>query len=194
MPRTKAFDETEVLEKAMNIFWKKGYNATSMDDLVTCMGINRASLYDTYGDKKKLYLAALKHYQQEGNRENGHIKNRLIQSPKAQLIAILEHQLDDSLTDSEQKGCMLANATSEMALLDADILKFVKDNLYNVELTFKQLIEQGQTLGEFNSSLSPATVATFLTNYLHGFRVVSKTKPDATKMKESLALALSVLG
>ena len=62
MPRTKAFDEQEVLEKAMELFWKKGYYATSIQDLVNHLGINRASLYDTFGGKKKLFLHTFSHY------------------------------------------------------------------------------------------------------------------------------------
>ncbi len=64
MARTKDFDEQEVLKKAVCLFWNKGYNATSMQDLVDQLGISRSSLYDTYGDKHTLYLKALEEYQQ----------------------------------------------------------------------------------------------------------------------------------
>ena len=66
MARTKDFDENEVLTKAMHLFWSKGYNATSMEDLVSGLGISRSSLYDTYTDKHTLFIKALENYQQIG--------------------------------------------------------------------------------------------------------------------------------
>jgi TetR/AcrR family transcriptional regulator, transcriptional repressor for nem operon len=194
MPRNKAFQEEEVLERAMLVFWKKGYNATSMEDLVLGMGINRASLYDTFGDKKQLFLKILAFYQKKSNQDISAVMAAKKPSPKAQLIAFTEFLMDDSLNTTDPKGCLLANATSEMALLDSDICLFVTNNVYSFEKTFENLIRDGQAVGEFKPDLSPQFAATFLSNFLYGVRTVSKTKPEATKMRESLALALSVLG
>jgi TetR/AcrR family transcriptional regulator, transcriptional repressor for nem operon len=194
MPRNKAFSEETALEKAMQVFWKKGYHATSMEDLVTAMGINRASLYDTFGDKKQLYIAALQHFQKDSQRQNTNILTQKAGSPRAQLAAILNHQLEQSLQDAEQKGCMIANATAEMALLDEDVCRFVTQNKCAVEALFEQLIADGQAQGEFFQHISPPYGAAFLVNFLNGMRVVAKTKPDPPTMRESLALALSALG
>ena len=194
MPRNKAFEEKEVLEKAMNVFWKKGYNATSMEDLVSGMGINRASLYDTFGDKKQLYMATLKYYQSQSNQNAKAIIAQNAPSPKAQLIAVCTFLMDDSLDTDTPRGCLLANATSEMALLDADICQFATQNVHSFEQTFEILIREGQAKGEFKTTTPPQYAATFLSNFLYGIRTDSKTKPDAVKMRESLALALSVLG
>jgi TetR/AcrR family transcriptional regulator, transcriptional repressor for nem operon len=193
MARNKAFLEEDVLERAMQVFWKKGYNATSMEDLVTGMGINRASLYDTFGDKKQLFLKILAFYQNQSNRNIQAVMALKKPSPKAQLIAFAEFLMDESLESQEPRGCLLANATSEMALLDADICQFVTNNVHLFEKTFENLIEEGQALGEFKANISPQYAATFLSNFLYGIRTVSKTKPDSTKMRESLVLALSVL-
>ncbi len=193
MPRNKAFQEEEALEKAMQVFWKKGYNATSMEDLVSGMGINRASLYDTFGDKKQLYLAVLKFYQTQANQNAKAVMLKNASSPKAQLTAICTFLMDDSLDTETPKGCLLANATSEMALLDADICQFVTDNVFSFEQTFETLIREGQAKGEYKTTIAPSNAATFLSNFLYGIRTVSKTKPDATKMRESLKLALQVL-
>lgn len=195
MPRNKAFLEENALERAMNIFWTKGYNATSMEDLVTGMGINRASLYATFGDKKQLYLTVLAFYQTQSNRNVQAVMAQNATSPKAQLTAVVQFLMEESLEQAtEPRGCLLANATSEMALLDPDICQFVTNNVYRFEQTFENLVQQGQAAGEFRANIPPQYAATFLSNFLHGVRTVSKTKPDATKMRESLALALSVLG
>jgi TetR/AcrR family transcriptional regulator, transcriptional repressor for nem operon len=194
MPRNKAFSEATALEHAMLVFWKKGYNATSMEDLVTAMGINRASLYDTFGDKKQLYMAALRQFQKDSQRQNNSILAQKNQSPRAKLTAILNNQLEQSLQDTEHKGCMIANATAEMALLDAEVCQLVTQNKCAVEALFEQLIAEGQSKGEFFPHINPPSGAAFLVNFLNGMRVVGKTKPDAQTMRESLALALSVLG
>ena len=194
MARNKAFLEENVLEKAMQVFWQKGYNATSMEDLVTGMGINRASLYDTFGDKKQLYLAVLKFYQTQTNEAAQAVIAENTPSPKAQLVALTHFLVNQSLDLEGSKGCLLANATSEMALLDPDICQFVTNNVHAFESTFEKLVRESQTLGEITNNTPPQYIATFLSNFLYGIRTVSKTKPDATKMRESLALALSVLG
>jgi TetR/AcrR family transcriptional regulator, transcriptional repressor for nem operon len=195
MPRNKAFQEENALESAMQVFWTKGYNATSMEDLVAAMGINRASLYTTFGDKKQLFLNALWLYQNQSNRNVQAIMAQNAPSPKAKLTAIAQFLMEEALTQTtEPRGCLLANATSEMALLDPDICQFVTNNVLSFEQTFEQLIREGQSIGEFNASMEAAYGATFMTNFLYGIRTVSKTKHDATKMRQSLALALSVLG
>jgi TetR/AcrR family transcriptional regulator, transcriptional repressor for nem operon len=195
MARNKAFLEEDVLERAMQVFWKKGYNATSMEDLVTGMGINRASLYDTFGDKKQLFLKILTFYKNQSNQNINVVMAQKKPSPKAQLIAITEFLMEESLDISQEpRGCLLANATSEMALLDPDICRFVTNNVHSFEQMFENLIREGQNLGEFKANIPPQYLATFLSNFLYGVRTVSKTKPDATKMRESLAVALSVLG
>jgi TetR/AcrR family transcriptional regulator, transcriptional repressor for nem operon len=194
MPRNKAFIEEDALEKAMDIFWKKGYGATSMEDLVAAMGINRASLYDTFGDKKQLYLMALKQYQLKNSLKNEDISKQNQHSPKAKLKALLENQLEQSIKDPERRGCMIANATSEMALLDADVCQFVVQNKCFIEELFQELIEEGQQKEEILPHINPKNGAAFLVNFLNGMQVVSKTKSDPTVMRESLSLALSVLG
>jgi TetR/AcrR family transcriptional regulator, transcriptional repressor for nem operon len=193
MPRNKAFQEENVLERAMQVFWKKGYNATSMEDLVTGMGINRASLYDTFGDKKQLYLAVLKYYQTQSNKDARAVMAKNAPSPKGQLTALLAFLVEGALEMDEPRGCLLANATSEMALLDPDICQLVTNNVHAFEATFEKLVREGQAIGEIKTATPPQYIATFLSNFLYGVRTVSKTKPDATKMRESLALALSVL-
>src|SRR5437868_5714416 len=110
MARSKDFDEQEVLSKAVNLFWLKGYNGTSMQDLVDGLGISRSSLYDTYGDKHSLYLKALESYQYAGNDQMCHIINSAPNAKEA--IRSLLQFIANNLT---QKGCFLVNAEVEVA-------------------------------------------------------------------------------
>src|ERR1700733_11617740 len=103
MARTKDFDEAEVLNKAVCLFWHKGYNGTSMQDLVDALNISRSSLYDTYVDKRNLYLKALAFYQEAGATRLTDVlaSNK---PAKAKIRQILELVTDDLLSDKQHKG------------------------------------------------------------------------------------------
>ncbi|HUP13390.1 MAG TPA: TetR/AcrR family transcriptional regulator, partial [Niastella sp.] len=100
MPKTKQFDETEVLVKAREVFTVKGYNGTSMDDLVQATGLSRSSIYDTFGDKHGLFLKSLNQYccSQQGELEQQCAKT---DSPKKKIRAIFDHTIKDILNDKD---------------------------------------------------------------------------------------------
>src|SRR6478735_2881087 len=106
MARTKDFDESEVLAKAVKLFWLKGYNATSMQDLVDSLGISRSSLYDTYVDKHTLYLKALEFYQNLAQQQICKISSKA-ESAKQAIKHLLEFVTDNLLADKQHKGCFL---------------------------------------------------------------------------------------
>src|SRR6267143_5467200 len=109
MARHKEFDRDETLQKAMEVFWSRGYEAASIGDLVKHMGINRQSLYDTFGDKHTLYLLALDRYREvEGRR-----MFELLEQPgsvKKTLRQLFEGVVDGSLRDGQRRGCFMGNA------------------------------------------------------------------------------------
>src|SRR6478672_1527424 len=112
MARHKEFDCAEVLEKAMEVFWARGYEAASIQDLVEHMGINRQSLYDTFGDKHTLYLQALDRYLEVEGRKIA----ELLEQPgsvKRNVRRLFETAIDRSLAD--RRGCFMNNAMSELA-------------------------------------------------------------------------------
>src|ERR1700750_25596 len=104
MARTKDFDENEVLNKAICIFWHKGYNGTSMQDLVDGLGISRSSLYDTYGDKHSLFVKALESYKEAGARQFSDIIDGN-PSAKEAVKKLFEFTTRTLLDDKQQKGC-----------------------------------------------------------------------------------------
>src|SRR5271154_6957199 len=109
MARTKDFDEDVVLTRAMNLFWSRGYNATSMEDLVSGLGISRSSLYDTYTDKHSLFIKALENYQQMGYAKMHEIASH--PGPAKVTIRKLIEQVTDGLLEcKDRKGCFLVNA------------------------------------------------------------------------------------
>src|SRR5664279_6352992 len=122
MARTKDFDENEVLTRAMHLFWSRGYNATSMEDLVGNLGISRSSLYDTYTDKHTLFIKALEHYQQIGLVKIREIMN----SPgtaKETIKKLIEHATNGISDGRKQNGCFMVNAEVEVAPHDKNVNK-----------------------------------------------------------------------
>src|SRR4051812_48261415 len=106
MARSKDFDESEVLAKAVSLFWHKGYNGTSMQELVDTLGISRSSLYDTYVDKHTLYLKALEFYQSNAASQMHTIASDTI-SAKEAIKRLLELSTSDLLLDKQHKGCFM---------------------------------------------------------------------------------------
>src|SRR5210317_807979 len=111
MPRVKLFDEQEVLTKAMNLFWKQGYAATSVQDLVSHLGINRASLYDTFGDKEQLFRKSFELYR----RINIEGLKQFLESYediREGFSKLFENAIQESITDKDRKGCFVVNTTT----------------------------------------------------------------------------------
>jgi TetR/AcrR family transcriptional repressor of nem operon len=179
MPWTKNFDVDQTLDKAMQLFWARGYEATSMQDLVDGMGINRGSIYSTYGDKRQLFLAALNRYD--------------VECRKTQLEA-LEQQLSPKAADIGNSGCFLTNTALELAAHDEDVGAIVANSQCEIENFFARMVARGQQDGEISTSLSPEKTAQSLLAALIGLLVLSRSRPDR-KLLESVADgAMAVIG
>src|SRR5262249_30052902 len=130
MARTKDFDKEEVLAKAVGIFWHKGYNGTSMQDLVDGLGISRSSLYTTFGDKHALFIKALRSYTTSEAIGRRHIMDHAT-SAKEAIRQLLELSTFEMIDDKQHKGCFLNNTAVEIAPHDKTISKLVRQ--YNQE-------------------------------------------------------------
>lgn len=192
MARNKEFIKEKALEGAMNTFWKKGYHDTSMQDLVDSMGINRASLYDTFGDKHHLYLQSLESYRDLNQCTLRQlIENETISSEK--IRKILTHLVTESLTDSENKGCFMTNATLEMLPHDEDVVNVVCDNLINMKSLLTEIIKEGQAKGEIQNPASPESLADFVQCNLGGLRILGKARPTTQQLFGIIDMVMMVL-
>jgi len=126
MPRPRTFDREDVLDRALETFWCQGYEATSMQDLVDAMGINRASLYNAFGSKHELFMEVLKHYEMQRLRR---VIDTLRQasSAKEAIRDVFERAADEACT-SDQRGCLLTNTATEMCARDAECAEQVQAN------------------------------------------------------------------
>lgn len=193
MPRTKDFDENEVLKKAICLFWDKGYNGTSMQDLVDGLGISRSSLYDTFGDKHQLYVKALEQYRQS-NREQLLSLIRDAPTAKIAIQQVLELIVGNLLGDRQRKGCFMVNAGIELASHDTEINAVLCQSEQQMEQAFLKVIEQGQEKGELSTQQSPQALARFLNNTVKGMQVSAKSTTDRGFFRDIIQTALTVLG
>jgi TetR/AcrR family transcriptional regulator, transcriptional repressor for nem operon len=192
MARTKDFDENAVLNKAIDLFWLKGYNGTSMQDLVDGLGISRSSLYDTYGDKHTLFLRALESYKSNGADKIGAIISNST-SAKETIKKLLEYVTDGLLNDNEHKGCFMVNAEVEVAPHDAEVSQVICQNDQQVEDAFFLVIKKGQDNGEISNKQDARALARFTFNTVKGIRVTAKSTNDKTVFDDIIRLAMALL-
>lgn len=176
----------------MRLFWEKGYEATSMQDLVERMGINRGSLYDTFGDKHQLYLAALDRYQQR----EGRAAFLCLEAPTSPLAAIRQtfaNLVQEATAPQGRCGCFAVNAAVELAANDPVIASRAEVTITNMEETFCHLLVQAQQKGELRSTQAPRALARFLVNGVLGIRTLAKMKPSAELLQDVVDTTLSIL-
>ncbi|MEM8763117.1 MAG: TetR/AcrR family transcriptional regulator [Bacteroidota bacterium] len=192
MPRTKQFDEKEVLENAMELFWEKGFHATSIQDLVSHLGINRASLYDTYGGKDELFNTAFETYrQQAGN----FLKSVFEKEPsvKEGFRSLFYQAVDEGVLDCSRKGCFVVNTTTEMVPGDETLQKVIEGHVKKISQVFADQIQRGIDNGELSSSKNPEEIGMMLLTFYNGLRVIGKVSTDADSLKNMVETTLSVL-
>ena len=178
MPRKKLFRVDDAMHKAMVAFWHHGYKSTSLDDLVQCMAINRASLYNTFGDKPSLFINTLTNY------NNAYLKPYLEQkvkaySPRQAILTLFEDRKNELLKDEEQKGCFMMNTAMDLSSHDGEVKKLVGQSLnYIEENFFRKMIKRGQTSGEISRSVNPTRTARVLLNMIVGLHVLAHNRPQ----------------
>ncbi|WP_188935083.1 TetR/AcrR family transcriptional regulator [Puia dinghuensis] len=192
MPKTKQFDETEVLRKARNVFWVKGYNGTSMDELVRATGLSRSSIYDTFGDKHGLFVRSIQLYGQEEREALAKIMQNDF-SPKKKIHLLFKGMIGDILEDKDNKGCFIVNIITELSCLDKQVTAMASEEMARSEEALFQWVRQGQAAGEINKSHSARTLARHLQNTIYGLRVTGKAGANRAILEDIAKAALSVL-
>src|ERR1700733_8730194 len=190
MARTKDFDESEVLAKAIKLFWQKGYNGTSMQDLVDGLGISRSSIYDTFGDKHQLYLKALCAYRQNATVVRDQILNASVPA-KAAIRQLMDLTIDQMIRDKQHKGCFLINSAVETAPHDKETNAIVCQNDQELENAFCEVVKRGQASGEIAGKQEPRALARFLFNNIVGIQVTGKSATDKAAFDDIIRLTMS---
>ena len=192
MGRRKGFDREEVLDEAMKVFWRKGYAATSVQDLVDRMGINRGSLYTTFGKKNDLFLAAIDRYREVLVAQRFAALEEQ-ESPKHAIQTLFMGVVESAAGKDGAMGCLVTNTAVELSPHNREVSTKIANSLTLMEKAFTKALVRAQADGEIGREKDPRALARFLTSSIQGLRVMSKANPDRAKLRDVAKLALSVL-
>ncbi|MET0393817.1 MAG: TetR/AcrR family transcriptional regulator [Chitinophagaceae bacterium] len=192
MARTKVFDEQQVLDKAMNLFWQKGYNATSAQDLVEGLGISRSSLYDTYGDKHSLFIRALHQYRRQ-RIDDAVSEAGTTPDPEAYIRSLFEFVKTEALDENHSRGCFMVNSAVELAPFDREVATIVNSIMHDFEDAVCRAVRKGQDEGIFTAKYPARSLARFIFNSLCGLRVTVKFDASKKAFDDIVNVCLSAL-
>jgi TetR/AcrR family transcriptional repressor of nem operon len=192
MPRPKEFNPDDAIEKAMQVFWHKGYEATSMEDLLTAMDLNRGSLYDTFGDKRTLFLKVIDRYCTTFAGQ----KFSLLDQPGPALPTLhrfINGMIEGGLADPQRRGCLIANTVMELSPHENEIAGTLRQAIHRIEETFFKVLIRAKEQGELTQDKDPRALARFLTTMMQGIIVMIKAGASAETVKQTAETALSIL-
>jgi TetR/AcrR family transcriptional regulator, transcriptional repressor for nem operon len=193
MGRPREFDMDKVLAAAGDIFWARGYEATSTRALTECTGLTAASLYNAFGDKRGVYLRALRYYLDETLRERiTRLEGSL--SPGRAIAAFFREIIARSLADPEHRGCMLMNSAIEVTPDDPEMQRIVADETEVIEHFFHRCVVAAQENGEIPRREPAGDIARMLLALLVGLRVLARVRPDAKLLNGLVRPTLTMLG
>jgi TetR/AcrR family transcriptional repressor of nem operon len=192
MPWEKQFDVEAALTRAMEAFWSHGYEATSTQDLLGRMGLNRGSLYDTFGSKRRLFLEALRHYQAsyQGPKVAAAARGR---TPRETIAVLFDGLVSEALDDGERCGCLLVNTALELAPHDEEIADIVAEGLRDIETFFRDTIEHGRESGDIPEGVDAVEVSRALLGLMIGLRVLARSRPERPVLDAIAARAKAML-
>ena len=190
MGRSKEFEENEVLQRAMELFWQQGYEKTSMSDLVEHMGIHRKSLYDTFGDKHALYLKVIDRY---GEFSTATLMSEILRATNP--YQALQYIFDYIIEGNEDKhwGCLFVNAATEMGPWDKAVEEKTAEAFRMAEDIIAGIVREGQKSGEFSCDYNAEILGEILHNTLLGLRVLVRTSASKEKMHRIADFFLNLL-
>jgi TetR/AcrR family transcriptional repressor of nem operon len=192
MPRPREFDETAALEAAMECFWQRGYEATSLRDLTASMGLTAPSLYNAFGDKEELFARALDRYLDRTTRDRLHRLEETL-PPKKALHRFFAEIVEHSVSDRQRKGCFLVNSALEVAPHDAACRAVIAGQFDDIEAFFKRAIRGGQADATIPRAVDADDTARLLLGVLLGIRVLARTRVDRARLAGMARPALALL-
>ncbi|MCU5656304.1 TetR/AcrR family transcriptional regulator [Bacillus mycoides] len=192
MARLREFDKEKALDAAMQLFWEKGYAATSLSDLTAKMEIQRPSLYAAFGDKEGLFEAALRRYT---NIHAASIRTKLQkeQSVKEAIRIFFENMVEEGYKKESNKGCFCINTMVELAPHNEKFEVLTREHQMYLSVIFQELITKGIQSGELQSDVNAKSLAQTLVTSLIGLTVLMKSRPKRSVVDNSVCIILSLL-
>ncbi|URJ46071.1 TetR/AcrR family transcriptional regulator [Paenibacillus polymyxa] len=192
MVRPREFDEDQALNAAMQIFWEKGFEATSLSDLTSKMGIQRPSIYAAFGDKKQLFEAALRKYTQS---HAAYVRSRLQSnsSVKEAFYNFFGGIVAEEYEDGPNRGCFCINTMVELAPHDEKFEILTREHQLYLSAAFQETLERGIRSGELEASMDARALAHTMVSLLIGITVMMKSRPARSFADQAVATLLILL-
>ncbi len=192
MGRPREFDREDALEKAMHVFWAQGFAATTTDDLRAAMGIGRQSLYDTFGDKRALFLEAFAHYNETQGADFTHACTQ--QTPAIAGIRSMLMQIAEQGPAERAKGCFFVNTVAELADRDPEIGAIVKAVTEAGAARFATAVQRAKAAREIPASIDAKTAGRYLFSSLSGLRLAGKSGTPTAALRAMVDMTLAAIG
>ena len=188
MGRRKQFDPEAALDLAVDAFWERGFEATSIQDLCVRLELNPGSLYGTYGDKRALFAAIFDRYLERVSR---YAIERIAKNPSG-IEGIHDYFafLVDAIVDGKRRwGCLVTNSLIELSTREPEILTKVGLHFARLETAFASALARSKAAGELPTGVGPER-APYLVCFVQGLNVLARTKPTRTRLKAMIEVAL----
>lgn len=190
MARLQAFDTNAAVAQAMRVFWHKGYEATSLSDLLDATGLSKSSLYGTFGNKRELFLAAFDSYRESRAKEMARV---LRESPaRVALESFFRMVVSDTWT-CHGEGCMSINQAIELSPHDPEVAQRVRTDLQRMEKAFARVIERGQQEGSITTGRQAPDMARVLVVAFPGLQVMVRAGCGQASLNAALQAVLAIL-
>ncbi|MEL6538884.1 MAG: TetR/AcrR family transcriptional regulator [Bacteroidota bacterium] len=195
MAKPRQFDEEEVVNKAMHLFWEKGYSGTSVQDLVEHTGLSRSSLYDTFEGKDQLFSLVLRMYMIK-DPKTAEVLDRITQGD-LKALTYLRNYVDalaqEAADDPLKRGCFAGNTTAEVATCPKDVVDLLQLNQVRVIEHLTQVIALGQQQGELSDVQPAAAQARYLFMFFNGMRLSARLDNRPEQLEAAIDAALQGL-
>jgi TetR/AcrR family transcriptional repressor of nem operon len=192
LARPREFEEEAVLDAAIECFWRRGLEATSVRDLAEATGVNQPSLYNAFGDKRELFAQALERYATRSMRERIERLERK-HPPKEAIRAFFRELVSRTLSDPDHRGCLIVNSALEVAPHDAELKAMIASYLGEIEAFFCRCLERLKESGNLSTRLDPRDTARLFLGVLLGVRVAARAKPERALLEGMVRPALALL-
>ncbi|WP_210592158.1 TetR/AcrR family transcriptional regulator [Streptomyces sp. GESEQ-35] len=192
MARPRTFDERQVLNAVREQFWDAGYAATSLEDLMRVSGLGKGSLYAAFGDKRQLFLRALRSYTDDSH---DRLRKALAEAPRAvdALRMLLEAPIDDPTGAGTRRGCLMANSTCELGIADPEVVAHAHRTYETTTALIGDCVARAQREGDLPAA-DPIALARALLAAQQGIVFMSRTGLDtATLAATARSLAAQLL-
>ncbi|HHJ1299625.1 TetR/AcrR family transcriptional regulator [Pseudomonas sp. 17391] len=191
MARPQEFDTQQVLRKAMAVFWEKGFEATSLADLMAATALSKSSLYGSFGDKRELFLAAFDAYRKDRKRDMIHLLSA--EPAREGIVSFFESLFANLDSETAHNGCMSVNQAVEMAPRDLRVRDMVAEDFQTIHEALKVAIQRGQGDGSVTNSSDAEDIASILVLAFPGLQLMARIGVGNEAMSKTLALLMRQL-